>query len=899
MKDYEKIKKSLKTIKKKGDLYDVLLKRKNRNLSKNSFLSFNVLFYSRILYLGLTVIQKIKSKFAPVKEVKEAQDTLRITLGFPIDIIRYKKKLDLSKKDFIIPYLSIFYENEGIGNLVYIENLKRLLKFCYKYDIEEIILKKVDIMHITSNLTEKSYVFRKLENVLQFYENVKWKDAKEMELELNISYNIKEKLQMEVILLDLIEFTHLIKELEKSTINKETIYKFAQKIQDNVIKKAISAYLINGDFTSLLKAVEKRLTLFLNEEGVFKDKIYGKVFQSVRIHNEFVEVTETLKNGTQLNRRVLSFYEYLEVKNDSELLAKTEKNSDEKELLNISAFYLYLIKNKKIHLKEKDSRDFMSLYDYFFLACEAEQKNKIKKIPGFYSKLNYFKDKLNMIPSVFCYNLTLFVCVFLVFRFYDEINQINSDNSTEITTDYLKAFLEFYAKPLRFELETFVTPFIKNQNKVDKTNISGRTGDVLNVQDELIATVIPLQENIKMPTYFASLYADEAFYMTGNMDYQMRIPYGFYEFQDVEPILEIQEQCSKKDLQDIYFNYTWLFPKAFPVGDNYGIVSISIKDLKDSSKIVKLENPMDSFSKEEIEFLKTFEEPILSYEIGISKENKNEFVKDLKERYPYFEVDRNEIKDAIKRGLNLEKEATLDEIFIAIKEKKYSKTPFKDAGITKQELLSMDVLEYLETISSLDSLVCNLAATLAVGADENLIYVTGYLNYDDAYITTKEAHAWAMNDNGEIMDITPSNLALAESIRRIFAWCLEKHLPFYGILLLIEEGIRKKFGYKILFQIQIKRIEYLLQQPNIEESYVKLMKTLYGGINVHLKRSPSEFVEMLTKDFYGYTKEELKELKKELEESKENELLPVLKVIEEIPFMKEHQEELKRILERK
>ena len=80
-----------------------------------------------------------------------------------------------------------------------------------------------------------------------------------------------------------------------------------------------------------------------------------------------------------------------------------------------------------------------------------------------------------------------------------------------------------------------------------------------------------------------------------------------------------------------------------------------------------------------------------------------------------------------------------------------------------------------------------------------------------------------------------------------------------------------------------------------------LNEFLYGGINISVKRKPEEFVEKISRDFYSFTEEELRDLKKKLLIQKEetNKSNQMKKLVNNISFIKENEEELVRILKRK
>ena len=90
MNDYENIKQSLETILKKGDIFDVISIRENKSLNQYVHAKAMGTLYSRIFLIGVLAVEKIKSKYAPVEEIKQAQDKIRKYLTIPVDIILSK-----------------------------------------------------------------------------------------------------------------------------------------------------------------------------------------------------------------------------------------------------------------------------------------------------------------------------------------------------------------------------------------------------------------------------------------------------------------------------------------------------------------------------------------------------------------------------------------------------------------------------------------------------------------------------------------------------------------------------------------------------------------------------------------------------------------------------------------
>ena len=141
MNQVERIQKDLNTILKYGDLYDVISEKEDLKINKSPFVKSNILLFSRILYAGLVVIEKIKNKFTPIQKVKEATDEIRKTLEVRVDIVK-SKELKEFYDVLLISHLQVLYEEDYVYVEKYIENLKKILSFCELYNIEQILLRK-------------------------------------------------------------------------------------------------------------------------------------------------------------------------------------------------------------------------------------------------------------------------------------------------------------------------------------------------------------------------------------------------------------------------------------------------------------------------------------------------------------------------------------------------------------------------------------------------------------------------------------------------------------------------------------------------------------------------------------------------------------------------------------
>ncbi len=344
-----------------------------------------------------------------------------------------------------------------------------------------------------------------------------------------------------------------------------------------------------------------------------------------------------------------------------------------------------------------------------------------------------------------------------------------------------------------------------------------------------------------------------------------------------------------------------VFRTFYPVGDNYVLISVCLEDLKNGNTFVinyerflKYGNYLNS---QEIDYLLSFNDPQIIYTYGISQKDQNIFVDSLQNNKVYTGGNSN-IQNSIIKGLGLSEDASLEDILKAIENKKYSRTPIDDQHLASSIKL-MDENEYFETIASMDSLVCNLAATLAVESTDDLIYVVGYLDDGDGHLSSKENHAWAMNTKGDIVDVTPSDVVSEEDniIIDILSWGIKNNIHVYTLMAFIANVLRKKFGKKVILNLKVMKLNDLLNNPDIFEAYAKINEVLYGGLNIPRKSSKEALVEKINSDFASFSKEELDSLKETLKQEANNRL--AIKLVDSFPFIRDNFNEIKRILEKK
>lgn len=896
------VKESLELILKYGDLYDMIALKENVKPMTSALLKTNILLFSRILYGGVFIYDKIKAYFASIDKVREAQEQIRKYLGCNIDIIRSKEpSQNVLVTKINKPYLSVLYQKGNIDNAKYIENLRKILSFCEKYAINEILLRIDDIY-----------------NIYNLFEDIELNDFRVKDLleifEITLDEEFDDEFDDEFLSLNVQDLLKLIEKLEAKKIDKSFLLKIEEQIEDLTIKMAIQDFLVDSDLTKLKHLVHARLSLILNSNGVFKDKEYGKCYQNITLYEERIKILSYTKNQKIISNDVMSLYEYLDIVNNKSLIPNTINSKEEKELLLIVQLHLYLCGKKEEYKLDEENND--SFYDKIYRRYIEKKKGNISKIDGMYSKKNKYINNIGCVISSIIIPYILACALVIVPGVIDLVKILRGDDSN-ISEDMLNTIKAPYKASYNLEKELFYNVF----GKIKKVtlNFSSLTGDASNDnEDTMIGEICVLPDYAlyrkicHIPKYFARSYATSASYSKGSVEYNLVKPeVDFSSLKEGFSIFQINYFTTREELEGmIQENRLKLFQNLYPLGDDYVLTGVKLSDKKDQNKslvidyerAIKLENYL---TEEEIKLLMSMESPIISYDYGLGIFRDNSFVNELHKSGAYQSLSYEEVREAIIRGLDLEKEATIDEILKAIESKTYSKTPIKDAHLSFK-IRRMDEEEYYETVASLDSLICNLAATLAVSVDDKLIYTVGFMDNGDHYLKMNEAHAWATDKEGDIVDVTPSTpkkeSALEKDVTDLLLWGLENKIPLYALLLFITVEIEKKYRKKLIFNFNVYKVEKLLNTNDIESAYAKIKEVLYGGINIPKKSTPSDLVEMITKEFYSFTKKDLQELKKELKMSniEDKHLLNnTLKLIDEIMFIEENSNDLEKIFTKK
>lgn len=954
----KRIEEDLQKILKKGDLYDNIALKKRVQPKNHYFKRINILLLSRILYGGILACDLIKSKLAPIDEIKTATDEIREFLGFNVDVIRSKNIHAQTPKELVKKkhrlYLLYVEENEPLD--IFRNNLKKLLDFTENYDINQIAIKakEVDRFPIYRNYAYTTNLRFLLEMELQRKDKAEANELREL-------YYVYDKDSLKSIIAELDELD--------IDLDLDFIKKLLSHIDDPAITMAIKNFYKNHNVKILEDLILARLISHLNDENTSKNKLYGKVFENIDISSEFIKVTATTSDGEIIKNEVSYLYDYLEVKDYEDLLHKLELNPENCETLAIAALYLYLCTNRKE--KTEDRTSSLSFYDKIYERYKAKSKGKIQ---GLYNK----KDKLviNIVKSAASCIMTfiLILLIALAGFSYDTINYYLGDNPTDTLNSIMETIYSPYKYSFELERDLLNLPIEKAQeqiseflDKIDLLNIDlpipsyiGKYSDILsddfiggtkeqeekgqegsnstpNESDEktnnsvdqsieslfnektesdklveelktsddkskdILAKVNILNDYMFAPTYYGTKYATSASYQDGNIVYDLKTAYiDPSEFCYIKPLfsvsINITPDIIKDMLKDDGLN---IIETLYPLGYNFVITQVEIKDLANSNNSVTI-NPVSTTFYGEItdfESLLNMKNPEITYYYGVqSKENT--FVSAMKKEGPYTNLDEKQARKIITDSLGIPEYSTLEEIYWAIKNKNYSTTPFKDAKISTSERSELTEQEYLKTIASLDNLNNDLAITLMVNTFDNLIYTTGFTCNENCEITTKDSTSWITTKDGNIINPIPVNLAKdieQEVVDNILKYSILNKIPIGVAIILISLIFKKLFGKKLNIKIRINRIKSLANTEGIENSYCNIKKSYYGGLNLPKKEQPEQFIKTIHNEFSGLTKEELTALLKELKQTKD---YRATRLAKEIPFIIENQDILTRALKK-
>ncbi len=913
MDNVEMVRKNLAYLSKHGDLYDTIALKKGFQTRKKTFFKANILLFSRLLYLGVLLEEKIVRHFSPIKKTKNVQDEIRNILGVNIDIVRRRTCTDLMNSSSFMQLmkkcryclwngekdLSILYQREAVSKEEYIQHLKKISQFCELYSIEEVLLNKKEIEQLFSDINLENYNETKLREILDI---------------IIYGTSMSKQLDEQFLSLRSKELPIFIQELEKAKMDCSWILKLGEQIKDIPVQNALREFMERGNLDQLKQTVLLRLSLHLNSEGCYKDKVYGKVFEDIAIKDEYIKVLAHNEEGNLHDIRVMRLYDYLEVKNYDALIEKVAHSFDDKEILYLSLLHLYLCNPKQENaIKQVAGK---SLFDELYDSFEEEKKE------SFYKKLLPCAKKsrrlINGCMILFSIFITLGFCgvLWIGGLSFDYIQTCFLGEKGTISGEKIcLAIVDTYDKSSSFE-KNLVKSIMGTLKEIEfdfSNPLSASTGDVSTKgigKEEVIGYCHSVNAQKQVPFYYATGYADSATYQGGKLDYHIVQPsISFSEFQEVEEAFSVEDyMMNRKDLKKAISNHELhLVKNLYPVDDHYVMSSIHIIDRKDASKEFSIDYERayemgGTITLEEEKLLLSMRQPAIICTYGINPKYNHFYGEDL-ERKSYTSLPQSQIKEAIIRGLGLKQDASLEAILNAIKGKNYSKTPIRDAGLS-YKIKRLDEEEYMETIASMDSLVCNLAASLAVEVDEELTYVIGYKIEADGFIKKENGHAWAMKENGEIIEVTPSisleeeKNELQELINNVMDFGVQNNIPICVILFLIGATVNKLYGKKIRVTLKEKQVKQVLETEGIEEAYAKINEVLYGGINLPRKRNMVDFIETIEREFASFDSHDLKELKEKLQMGIEEKEVKdkAIKLVHEIPYIKEHAEELQKQL---
>lgn len=850
MQKEKKIEQCLQKILKKGDLYEVITYKKNRKMLKYPVLKAFCFVFSRIAYFAFWGMDFLYNRFfvSPAK-IEEAQSEIRKYLGVNVDIAR-NPFFDISEsiKKYLQKELYIIYENPCASPSAYITDLEKIVEFCQTYSIPYILLKEQD-------LERCGLIY------VEFGKYIIGKEFQQFTKE------------------ELTNLISLLKQIDQ--ITQKELLKFLKKIKDSVITNAITKYYINHEKAQLMSSVKNHLEVLLNSNGTHKDKIHKKVYETVFLQEEYAKVITKDSFGKPISHEIMPLFEYLGYSRKEELLQETEE-----ELLNIAQLYFYL-RTTKPKKEREQFKQVPSNYDKLYQGFKKKEKvedlfrnEKARAHMVIISKLlpllllpklgvELTKEYGNLKENTFL---------------YQAVNQIDEAYkfSAEIEEKLLYSAIKKALEPLGLiNGESFIS--------------LGQTGDVTTFGNYEVAKLEPLQEDAILPEYLMNAYAQRATYKDGKMEYELKKPLVYYnkEGKDnatFELIRDFEQHAYDETHQLVDYYYNFLAPTG---QSGYSLTSIYIKEENQDSQIdVSLSG---SVSKEQGDILKSMKNPEIHYVFAPIELYSMGFK--VRE---YFNLGIEERILKICEELQLPKDASLQEIFAKIQSKNYSKTPIEDADLT-EKIPKMNEKEFLKSVASMDSLVCNLAATLAVAVDDDLVYSVGYYVKGENKIDSSDAHAWAFEEeSGKIVDITPANEKpqITDIFQEIMQFCIEKNLGIYGFFLFATWIGYLIFGKRIKFTVKIHQAKKILENPQMKDAYAWLNEILYGGVNIAVQKTPREWLDTLKKEYSSYSKEELKELRKELAHTREDKKREKFarKLVNNAPFILENEEILTRKL---
>lgn len=890
MNDVDRVKKALETIKNNGDMFDLVEKARNNKPYDNAIVRFNILLFSRIWYLGLLAKDKIASKFVNFNKIEEATKVLRDASGVNIDIAipKYIKKLrNLAYTPKKTPV--VLYENSNAYMDEYIADLKKILSFISLYNIPEAYLLLSDIENLFPGVNLSKYWYVTKET---FFHNI----TLEEDDDNTNKYLHANKEELEA----------LIKLFESYKVDKKFIMSLGRRISDRVIMNALDDFQKTGDIDALKNTLSMRLALTINSDSSYKTKEMGKAFDMVDIHDEYIKVITTYKDYPKNETTIMLLCEYLGFPSYDALLKSADSSFDDEEKNLMAIIYLYLCKQRKNVNVPKSSS--LSYYDRVY---ESFKKGE-KSIEGLHSKPE--KIAINFVSLCIALYFTAatvaagFAAGALV-ELADRLIRKNSD------MDILKAATMAVVTPYKYsyEFEKSLISGILSDMEEAKTelsdSISGFIGDTFGIHgdDKIAAVIKPLYgtQSSDLPRYFACEYGASSAYSKGNIEYDLVNPLVKYdELSYSNPEFEVEVFFTKKELREMIKDNVLEVPYAmYPVDSDYFITSIVIKDAKDDSKKyiitpTKAHYYNGQITEEEKALLYSMKKPSITYYYALEPGYANSFATSMEKTGTYLNSSEEEMLSAIKKGLNLSDDADIYDILYSIQNKKYSTSPFKDAHISS-EIKKYDELAFIEKVASLDTLVCNLAATLAVQSDENLYYVVGFYSSENM-ITYGMAHAWAMDEYGDLIDVTPDEEAHHEEesgiIASILDYAASAGLPFFAACFLTSFLLGNYLKKKITFKIKVLKVQNFLNSDDKNRIYALINDTLYGGINMPPNFDDKALFACLCKDFEGWSKEDLKYLLESLKTSSSDASAKAYKVVKILPFIKQNEEYLTRTL---
>ncbi len=226
---------------------------------------------------------------------------------------------------------------------------------------------------------------------------------------------------------------------------------------------------------------------------------------------------------------------------------------------------------------------------------------------------------------------------------------------------------------------------------------------------------------------------------------------------------------------------------SLPLPQGGHVVDIELYDKDNDVHVVKLFGPvlesdatLLDMSDDQQDALKLMKKPYLRYWVKVMPRQPN-YTSSTSAQFGKLDESENviesygqfpdEITQSARKNLGVAQDASLEQIVGAVKSKYYSFTPLADSDVKfgPDEKLKLTPDSYFNTLASLPDANCNTAALTVFAASapnkSGLSIASGYIDSNkDSILSSNERHAWLVNEAGDIIDPTPSEVRKTDGL---------------------------------------------------------------------------------------------------------------------------------------